>query len=68
MASERSQRRIERLLDEADEAVTRLDWETVSARVTAVLALEPDNADAHTLLAAVYFIYRVRRATILANA
>ena len=53
MASERSRRRIERLLDEADEAVTSLDWETVSARVTAVLALEPDNAEAHTLLAAV---------------
>ncbi len=32
MASERSRRRIERLLDEADEAVTQLDWKTVSAR------------------------------------
>ncbi len=53
MASERSRRRIEHLLDEADEAVTRLDWETVRARVTAVLALDPDNSDAHTLQAAV---------------
>ena len=53
MASERSQRRIERLLDEADDAVTQLDWETVKARVTAVLALDPDNIDAYTLLAAV---------------
>ena len=43
MASERSRRRIERLLDEADDAVTQLDWETVSARVTAVLALEPER-------------------------
>ncbi|MFQ6029876.1 MAG: serine/threonine-protein kinase, partial [Dehalococcoidia bacterium] len=53
MASERSRRRIERLLDEADEAVTQLNWEVVRDRVTAVLALEPENADAHTLLAAV---------------
>ncbi len=53
MASDRSRRRIERLLDEADEAVTQLNWDTVRDRATAVLALEPDNADAHTLLAAV---------------
>ena len=52
MASERSQRRIERLLDEADEAVTQLDWGTVRDRATAVIALDPDNNDAHTLLAA----------------
>ena len=52
MASERSQRRIERLLDEADEAVIQLNWQVVRDRSLAVLALEPDNADAQTLLAA----------------
>ena len=35
MASERSQRRLERLLDEADDAVTQLDWDTVSRYVLA---------------------------------
>ena len=37
MASNRSQRRIERLLDEADEAAAHLDWETVRTRAQAVL-------------------------------
>ena len=52
MVSERSQRRIERLLDEADEAVGKLDWDTVKARARAVLAFDPDNNDAIELLAA----------------
>ena len=52
MVSERSQRRIERLLDEADEAVGKLDWDTVKARARAVLAFDPDNNDAVELLAA----------------
>ena len=52
MASDRSQRRIERLLDEADGAVDRLDWETVRARAQAVLASDPKNIDAAELLAA----------------
>ena len=42
MASERSRRRIERLPDEADEAFTQLDWESLDDRVTAVLTLEAD--------------------------
>ena len=46
MASDRSKRRIERLLDEADEAAVRLDWETVRARATAVFAFDPENSDA----------------------
>ncbi|MFB3092653.1 MAG: hypothetical protein ACE1ZD_05565 [Dehalococcoidia bacterium] len=53
MATERLRRRIDQLLDEAEDAVTQLDWETVSARVTAVLTLEPENPDAQALLAAV---------------
>ncbi len=50
MASDRSTRRIERLLDEADEAAVRLDWETVRARATAVFAFDPENSDAQELL------------------
>ncbi len=53
MATERLRQQVEQLLDEAQEAVTRLDWETVRTRVTAVLTLDPDNADAQALLAAV---------------
>jgi hypothetical protein len=46
LVSDRIQRRIERLLDEADEAVTRMDWQVVRDRATTVLALDPDNSDA----------------------
>lgn len=46
MATERLRRRIEQLLDEAEEALTQLDWASVSARVTAVMSLEPDNPEA----------------------
>ena len=50
MASDRRTRRIERLLDEAEEAVSSLDWETVRDRAQAVLAFVPDNSDALDLL------------------
>ena len=53
MVSERSKRRIERLLDEADEGVSQLDWELVRNRAQAVLAFDPDNSDAADLLNAV---------------
>ena len=52
MASERIQRRIESLLDEADAAISRYDWETVRQASYAVLALSPENSDAATFLAA----------------
>ncbi len=52
MASERAQRQIDRLLDEAEEAVSRLDWGTVGDRAQAVLAFDPDNADGLAFLAA----------------
>ena len=45
MASERRTRRIERLLDEAEEAVSRLEWDVVRDRAQAVLAFEPENAE-----------------------
>ena len=52
MSSERFQRRIERLLDQIEEAVDQLDWETVRGRAHAVLALDPGNTDATDFLAA----------------
>ncbi|HTE85896.1 MAG TPA: serine/threonine-protein kinase, partial [Dehalococcoidia bacterium] len=52
MTTDRMRQRIERLLTEADEAVVGLDWDTVRARVQAVLTLDPDNEDATALLTA----------------
>ncbi len=46
MASERIQRRIELLLDEADQAVAISDWELVLDRAKNVLAFDPENQDA----------------------
>ncbi len=52
VATERIQRRIESLLDEADAALVEGDWPTVLDRSEKVLALDPDNADARTFSAA----------------
>ena len=52
MASERRRQRIERLLDEAEEAVSQFDWTAVRNCAQAVLAFDPENADAVDLLAA----------------
>ena len=52
MASERIQRRIDLLLDEADQALADGDWSVVRDRSNKVLALDPDNGDALTFLAA----------------
>ena len=46
MPSERIQRQIERLLDEADDAASRLDWDTVRTRAKAALGFDAENADA----------------------
>ena len=51
MTTERLQRRIEQFLDQADEAMARLDWQTVVDRAQAVLAMDPGNADATAYLA-----------------
>ena len=51
MPSERIQRRIDALLDEADEAVTARRWDEVGEKASAVLALDADNADAQAFLA-----------------
>ncbi|MCA9831288.1 MAG: hypothetical protein KC495_12525, partial [Dehalococcoidia bacterium] len=52
MPSERMQRRIDSLLDEAESAIASMDWETVRARCQAVLALDPGNADAEAYVVA----------------
>ena len=52
MASERIQRRIETLLDEADEAVANSDWSVVRDRAQNVLRPDPENQDALSYLAA----------------
>jgi serine/threonine protein kinase len=51
MASDRLQRQIDRLLDEADQAITEEDWSTVSSRARSVLAIDPENADGLAYLA-----------------
>jgi hypothetical protein len=46
MTSERVQRRIERQLDQADEAADAFDWARVNAIAQSVLAVDAENADA----------------------
>ncbi len=46
MASERIQRQIDRLLDEAEEAISRFDWESLHQAAQAVLRFDPENIDA----------------------
>ena len=52
MASERVQRRIDRLLDQIEQAMDNLEWATVKDCAQAVLALDANNADAASFLAA----------------
>ena len=52
MASERIQRRIDRLLDQIEDAADQLDWGAVRERSEAVLAYDPENQDALSFLAA----------------
>ncbi len=51
MASDRLQRRLEILLDEAEEANTQLNWSLVRDRAQAVLAIDPPNSDGLAFLA-----------------
>ena len=53
MASERIQRRIDRLLDQAEEAMDRSDWESVRDHAKVALGLDPENTDALAFLASV---------------
>ena len=50
MATERIQRRIDRLLDQVEEAADREDWENVRGLAGQVLDLSPDDVDAKTFL------------------
>ena len=50
MVSERVQRRIDRLLDDAEEAADRHDWAKVIEVSEGVLAVDPDNPDANALI------------------
>ena len=52
MASQRIQRQIDRLLDEAEEAAAGRNWETVRDRAQHALTFDPDNADATGFLSA----------------
>ncbi len=52
MASERVQRRIEGLLDEADESVYQLDWGVVRDRASPVLGLDLETLKSPAYLAA----------------
>jgi len=52
MPTERIQRQIDRLLDEADEAIASQDWTTVGNRARSALRLDPENQDAMSYLAA----------------
>ena len=52
MASDRVKRQIDRLLDQAEEAIAHLDWATVLQRCKAVLSLDPDDLDAKAYLKA----------------
>ena len=63
MASERMQRRLERLLDQIDEAEANGNWESVRDLALDVLAIDSDNADA-----TVYLEAAERRVSRSANA
>ena len=52
MPSERVQRRIDRLLDQADEALEANDWQKTVGICRAVLKLDAENEDAVSYLEA----------------
>lgn len=52
MASERLQRQIERLLDEAEQSIAHRDWATVQERAQDVISIDPENREGQAFLAA----------------
>ena len=46
MTSDRIQKQVEQLLDEAADATGKNDWQTVRDKADAALAFDPENADA----------------------
>jgi len=52
MASERFQRRIDRILDHIEDAADRHDWAAVRQGALDLLVFDPENEDARNFLAA----------------
>ena len=52
MPSERIQRQVDRLLDEAEAALAANDWPRVREAASNALRLDPENADARSFLEA----------------
>ena len=52
MPSERFRRRIERILDQIEDAADRCDWAAVRQGAMDLLVFDPDNEDAKDFLAA----------------
>ena len=52
MASDRMRRRIDRILDQLEDAADRRDWAAVRLGAQDVLIFDPENADAKDFLAA----------------
>ena len=48
--TERQQRQVDRLLDDAEQASEQRDWALLRERAETVLAIDPDNVDAATFL------------------
>ena len=63
MASNETQRRIAKLLDEVEQAFAQQDWMTAQERCQEVLALDPDNPEAITFLAKVDRLLMVQLTT-----
>ena len=51
MDSEGLHRRIDRLLDEADDAISKYDWEAVRRDAHAFLAIDPEHSEGLAFLA-----------------
>ncbi len=52
MASDRIQRQIDHLLDEAESAINERSWTLARDHAQSVLAIDPNNTDALTYIAA----------------
>ena len=52
MASERFRRRIDRILDQIEDAADRHDWAAVRQGALDLLVFDPENEDAKNFLAA----------------
>ena len=51
MASERFQRRIDRILDQLEDAADRFDWPAVRQGALDLLVFDPENEDAKKFVA-----------------